>query len=179
MQLQVIRSAAAGPLALLVAFVLWPAAESGAQPTELRSQPAAGATPISVPVGIASARGGIEDAQAAVDSLMRAFTEEDIEGIMDLLPQAEIPFELDGPAEGFASEDGIRRSREQIFYLLQDFFEKEEPTEVGFDEAEDDTPDDLHGVLRLELEDSPARRLFLHLHRMKGHWKVAELRVLP
>ncbi len=121
------------------------------------------------------------DPGLAIEALMTSFVEEDVEGFVAFLPGTEIPFELSLEAKSRGKDDReIRRSREQIHYLLQDFFSKVEIEDVRFERSTGGAgPNDLHGVLRLLLKDSSSRRLYLHLRRMKGRWKVAELRALP
>jgi len=114
-------------------------------------------------------------------ALTTGFAEEDVEAIVNRLPRMEIPFELRPPGTNQAPvQQHPRRSREQIFYLLQDFFERHEVDQARFLlSGEDERSTDTHGVLQLSLENANSRRLFLRLRQVKGQWKVAELRALP
>ena len=132
-------------------------------------------------------------AQLSAERLLERFADalqaEDADGIRPLLAEADLRVLLIPPgAESLGSDSpGDVYSREQAFYMLEDFFDENDflllEAQCRCPEGADGV-DDAHGVLSLSLSGDTSSapqdlRLFLGMRPMSGQWQVVEIRVLP
>ncbi len=110
-----------------------------------------------------------------------ALTEGNAEKATALMDEDDILFQLDPPRSGTSAEDEEPlRSHQQVFYLWKAFLAQHsvEKTECQCPQEFED-PDNAHGVLEVELDNSSVRRFYISLRRAERDWRVAELRALP
>lgn len=113
--------------------------------------------------------------------LSAAFRKGDAEKATALMDEGEILFQLEPPQsdESLKNEEPLR-SHQQVFYLLKAFLAQHSIKESRCPCPQDfDDPDNAHGVLELELDDSGLRRFYVRLRRVEHDWRVSELRALP
>ncbi len=119
-------------------------------------------------------------AGALLAELAEAFLGEDARGLSAHMAEPEIPFSLEADQESGDPSLVPRQSREQIYYLLRDYFERVWVRQVECDCSEENLGlEDAYGVLELGLEDSARSRLFVRLRRADELWRVVEIRALP
>ena len=110
-----------------------------------------------------------------------ALTEGNAEKATALMDEGDILFELEPPASSSSAEDEEPlRSRQQVFYLLKAFLKQHsiEKTDCPCPQEFED-PNQAHGVLEVEMDNSSVRRFYINLRRVEREWRVAEFRALP
>jgi len=118
-----------------------------------------------------------------LEVLAGALTQENPETVRDMLAEGELKVALEPPADDTSL---AVTSREQVYYLLQDFFDRYDvallDTQCRCPESGGEL-DDAHGILTLDLWDEAGaaqnRGFFVRLRRPDEAWQIVEIRALP